>query len=68
MDKKLYEHKTVIISDGQKKLYEVVKSGRQKSGGQKKGFHKKDSLRELDRGHQIDARGGNLHSFATGPE
>ena len=40
MDKKLYEHKTVIISDGQwtKKLYEVLKSpvGRQKSGGQKK--------------------------------
>ena len=72
MDKKLYEHKTVIISDGQwtKKIYEVVKSsvGQQTSGGQKKGFHKKDSLRELDRGHQIDARGGNLHSFATGPE
>ena len=58
------------MANGQNKLYEVVKSsvGRQKSGGQKKGVHKKDSLRELDRGHQIDARGGNLHSFATGPE
>ena len=44
------------------------KAGGKKVAGKKKGFHKKDSLRELDRGHQIDARGGNLHSFATGPE
>ena len=53
------------MANGQNKLYEVVQSS---VGRQKSGFHKKDSLQELDRGHQIDARGGNLHSFATGPE
>ena len=56
------------MANGQKNYMRWWKAGGKKVAGKKKGFHKKDSLQELDRGHQIDALGGNLHSFATGPE